>query len=428
MAITKLMHMKEHKGITKGSHLQHAIKYILNPKKTAGGLYVNSNCGYDVEEIYKSMLETKQQFGKEWGRQGYHFILSFLPGEATEEVAYRTAGEFVDRYLMDGYDYVYAVHNDKGHIHTHIIFNSVSYDGYKYHCGKDEWKEHIQPVTDALCREQGLSTILMKEGGKSKSYGEWLAEKEGKMTWRKAIRLDLDAAVRECGTYQELIAIMQQNGYEIRQGNSRKHGVYLSIRPPGSKKAFRTYTLGSEYQVSELKKRVNIEHHTKRITLPPRLKTFRIPSNIRLLTASVYQLNHFRRYYQARHFYNYRGLQYRKDIRQIEQLSRQCNYILKNGIQGPEVLEKRIEEVKYQERELYRYRKELEIRKKVGKDWEDLDGIVEVKLAESNARLQQLRSEKRLLGKIQEQDQEGIEPVFQKEKDTFRLVSIIDRR
>ena len=28
---------------------------------------------------------------------------------------------------MDGYDYVYAVHNDKGHIHAHIIFNSVSY-------------------------------------------------------------------------------------------------------------------------------------------------------------------------------------------------------------------------------------------------------------------------------------------------------------
>ena len=39
---------------------------------------------------------------------------------------------------------VYAVHNDKKHMHGHIVFNSVSFEtGMKHECKKGEWKQDV---------------------------------------------------------------------------------------------------------------------------------------------------------------------------------------------------------------------------------------------------------------------------------------------
>ena len=78
MAISKLMHMKETAG-NPSRHLKRAIEYIMNPEKTNDQKYVKVNQALHVDEInseqiYERMLYTKRIFGKEWGRQGYHFI------------------------------------------------------------------------------------------------------------------------------------------------------------------------------------------------------------------------------------------------------------------------------------------------------------------------------------------------------------------
>ena len=39
-----------------------------------------------------------------------------------------------------------------------------------------------------LCREYGLSVIENPQRGKSKHYGEWRAEQEGRPTWRGLIK------------------------------------------------------------------------------------------------------------------------------------------------------------------------------------------------------------------------------------------------
>lgn len=116
LAITKLMHMKEAVGVPH-RHLANAIQYILdeknNEEKTEHGLYVGGNAGYDSGEILKTFLDTKELFGKKNGRQGYHFVISFAPGEVTADEAYQITREFCEKYLGDSYDHVFAVHTDK---------------------------------------------------------------------------------------------------------------------------------------------------------------------------------------------------------------------------------------------------------------------------------------------------------------------------
>lgn len=100
------------------------IHYIMNPEKTESGLWTGSNCGNNEKEIYQTMIDTKSQFEKEWGRQGYHIVISFPPDEDVDEkTVYEFGKQFCQEYLKDNYEYCFAVHNDHEHLHCHIIFN-----------------------------------------------------------------------------------------------------------------------------------------------------------------------------------------------------------------------------------------------------------------------------------------------------------------
>lgn len=91
-------------------------------------------------------------------------IQSFKPGELTPDLALEIAKEFAQEYLLS-YEAVTAVHVDRRHIHTHIIFNSVNAGtGEKYHSSAQAYYGQIRAASDRLCREHGLSVIMTGQG------------------------------------------------------------------------------------------------------------------------------------------------------------------------------------------------------------------------------------------------------------------------
>ena len=75
----------------------------------------------------------KERWHKTGGVQGYHLVQSFAADEVTPELAHRIAQELADRVLGGRYEYVIGTHLNTGHIHSHIVWNSVSrIDGKKY--------------------------------------------------------------------------------------------------------------------------------------------------------------------------------------------------------------------------------------------------------------------------------------------------------
>lgn len=158
MAITKILHINEGKQHA-GRHLYTAIRYITVPEKCGDGRYIGAiNCLPDF--AYEQMRDTKELFGKTDKRQAYHIIISFEEGEITADKAYQFMGRFVDEYLKGEYEAIYAIHDNTDHIHGHLIFNSVSKaTGLKFRYKKGDWARFIQPVTNRLCEEYGLSTI-----------------------------------------------------------------------------------------------------------------------------------------------------------------------------------------------------------------------------------------------------------------------------
>ena len=55
-----------------GKHLSNSIRYIMNPKKTEDGKWIGGNAGVTSDEVYQMMMDTKMDWDKLEGRQGYH--------------------------------------------------------------------------------------------------------------------------------------------------------------------------------------------------------------------------------------------------------------------------------------------------------------------------------------------------------------------
>ena len=113
-----------------------------------------------------------------------------------------------------------AVHTDKRHIHSHVVFNSVSLKGEKYHLGRGDYYRKIRAVSDRLCRKHGLSVISVEEeASKSVSYAEWLRQSRGQPTFRSMLEADLRDAIEDAASLGDFFMLMEHKGYEIKYGN-----------------------------------------------------------------------------------------------------------------------------------------------------------------------------------------------------------------
>ncbi len=209
MAITKTLY--------RNGGLAQAIQYITNPDKTDQCVLVDHfNC--DPGFAYQQMMNTKRRFHKTDGRQCYHIIQSFKPDEISPELAHEIAKRFAAEHLQ-GYEAVIGTHVDKGHIHSHIVFNSVNADtGIKYHSTLQNYYQQIRGISDRLCRENGLSIILQGENTKSISYIEWLRQSKGQPTFRSMLEADLRDAITDANDLGHFFLLMEHKGYEIHHG------------------------------------------------------------------------------------------------------------------------------------------------------------------------------------------------------------------
>ena len=232
--------------------LQDALDYAANRDKTEQSCF-ESSYACTLETAFADMRQTKEQWHKPGGVQGYHLVQSFAAGEVTPELAHQIAKELADRVLGGQYEYVIGTHLNTGHIHSHIVWNSVSrIDGKKYHSNGKSYVTEIRAASDELCRKYKLSVIDTETSHHvAKPYAEWLAEKNGQPTWRTAIRQDVDDAIQQSLTWRQFLSVLERKGYEVRMG--RKYPV---LRPPGKERFVRFKTLGKRYTPEAIQTRI----------------------------------------------------------------------------------------------------------------------------------------------------------------------------
>jgi len=257
MAVTRLLRIKETKGSNRASHLKKNIFYICRDDKTANGLWIGGNAGRTPDVIYRTMVENKKFWCKEDGSQAFHYMLSFPPDCGIDEAtAFQVAEEFCNELLGENYYYVFAVHNDRAHMHVHITFDSVSKtDGLKFHSPKGDWEKRIQPITDRICEKYHLPALDYGEERRGRNYGEWKKskrmEKGEYYSWTDIIRDDIDEAIEHSEDYEIFLTYLREDGYTVT-----RDGKFLSLLPAGAGRAFRTGRLGNGYAKEEIIQRI----------------------------------------------------------------------------------------------------------------------------------------------------------------------------
>lgn len=244
MAITKVMHMKASGKARIDIHLEHAINYILQPKKLgdanlAGGI----NCLPDT--AYSQMKSTKQMFGKAGGRQGYHFVVSLKPGEGTPEIMYDVAMRFAEEAFGGEYEAVVAVHTDRNHLHAHIVINSVNMvTGYKFQYHEGDWKYKFQPITNKLCDEYGLHITPAEYSKEPKNMARPQWERE--QVFSKWIEQDARFCALNAESMEHFIFLLEKAGFEV------KLGKHIAVKVPGIKRFKRLDTISEDFSRENL--------------------------------------------------------------------------------------------------------------------------------------------------------------------------------
>ena len=372
--------------------LQDALDYAANRDKTEQSCF-ESSYACTLETAFADMRQTKERWHKSGGVQGYHLVQSFVAGEVSPELAHRIAKELADRVLGGRYEYVIGTHLNTGHIHSHIVWNSVScVDGKKYRSNYKSYVTEIRAVSDELCRKYKLSVIDTENSNHvAKPYAEWLAEKNGQPTWRTAIRQDVDDAIQQSLTWRQFLNALERKGYEVRMG--RKYPV---LRPPGKERFVRFKTLGKRYTPEAIQTRILYpQSYHPYVENPRTIKHGRLHSGKK----PCRKLTGLRALYY-RYLYELGALPrkprrpsyiVRQDAYKLDQRIRQMEFLSKHNIDTLEQLETHRKALQTEIGQLQTKRKQLPKTDDVQSQHESV-----------NTALKQLRQEERLCRKIAE--------------------------
>ena len=374
---------KTTKGKQGADSLEEAIGYALNREKKEEDVHEDS-IGCICSSAYEDMLATKRRFHKTGGVQGYHLIQSFAEGEVTPELAHAVGLELAERLLQGRYEVVVATHLNTGHYHNHLVFNSVSMtDGRKYHSNGKSYYEEVRRISDELCVKYGLS-VIVPSGEKGKSYAEWQAEKEGRPTWRTAIRMDIREAVAESFTWKQFISQMEKRGYEWKL--NRK---YIALRAPGMERYVRLKSLGKHYSENSIREWILWPKKQEWKKAEGQGQKRKLHGLQALYYSYLYQMGVLKKRPK------YPSSILRADIRRLDERIMQMDFLQKHGISTREELADYRKPLEEKVAELLRERQNL-YRKKPGCE----------RLQEISEELKPLRKEIRMCVRIERQSVE----------------------
>ena len=222
-----IIHFINSKTQTAGG-MKNVLAYVTRTEKTKfeDKQYVTTlNCNTAI--AYEEMIATKNTYHKNSGRMYYHLVQSFPKGDDTPpELAHRIAVEFAEK-AFGKYECVVATHIDREHIHSHFVFNSVSFeDGRKYHSNGNTVQE-LMDLSDEICMRYGVAVLNRQQQKKKEvlSDREYRSAVRGE-SWKFQLMNAVTEVMKQAKSKKQFVFMMKQLGYGVRWEDSRKYITY----------------------------------------------------------------------------------------------------------------------------------------------------------------------------------------------------------
>lgn len=229
------------KAVSSKAGIGQAIDYVSKDEKTEEKLLSGYNC--QPETAQEEMQLTKEAWQKTDGRTYKHFVQSFHKDEPiTPELAHKIANEFVEKCpQFQGFEVLIATHQDREHVHTHFIVNSVSFeDGHKFRYSKHELQQ-MKNLSDEIIKSHGLKVVekgKTYEGADREQTSTYTKEayqqqKKAESGEVKSYIQDIAKAVLEekekATSKEEFIANLQSRGIGVDWQESHKYITFIDL-------------------------------------------------------------------------------------------------------------------------------------------------------------------------------------------------------
>lgn len=251
-----------------------AILKAINSKSTGKGSskgledYLNkenalkTGIDCDCDNWSSDFRLTKAVFDNLEGRQYKHFTQAFEKESGLSEAQIHKAG--IDLVKMckqfDGFQAVVITHNDKEHLHNHIVINSVNSEtGKKFRMSNSELKILKKNMDNYLKQEFNLEPTKEKEGivktQNTKTYQAIKRSLEGNYeSFTLNLAKDIKKSLDESTTQEELKATLEKK--DIKMDISESHNTIMFVdknkKKVSSKKLNQIF--GVEFDKESLKK------------------------------------------------------------------------------------------------------------------------------------------------------------------------------
>jgi hypothetical protein len=228
------------KRLSSKASVKNIINYVLSKEKTNERIISGKDCS--PSNATEEMNATKNLYEKTQGITYHHIIQSLKPGEVTPEKAHQIGTELAEKQFKN-HEVLIATHEDKEHIHNHLIINSVSFkDGHKLITDKTSLGE-IKLENDRICLREHLSVIEKPYAKNRYSMAEYRLAEKGLPIWKEQLRSAIDEAKQHSKNLVEVKGYLKEN-FNIEMKIQNKNLSYLH---PDKQKYCRGDKLGGAY-------------------------------------------------------------------------------------------------------------------------------------------------------------------------------------
>lgn len=230
------------KAVSSRAGIKTILNYVMKEEKTEQKLLSCLNCTPDM--VQEQMEFTKRLWGKNGGRTYKHFVQSFAPEENIDPVqAHQIACQLAaSRPEWQDFEVLIATHEDKKHIHTHFVVNSVScVDGHKIQQSKAELQA-MKDDSDRLCMQHGLHITEKgktfdghnREETAAFSKDTYQMLKKAEQGEVKSYVQDIALAILDCReqatSRTDFVQRMNERGYGVDWQDSHKYITFTDLK------------------------------------------------------------------------------------------------------------------------------------------------------------------------------------------------------
>lgn len=301
----------KHTFKTQMEHLSFLLsEYVVRKEKVKSRCFCGINCDDNPESAYDDFVATKIEFNKynpedENSREFKHYSISFDPEESKKlgaETINKICKEIVERVPeFKNFQVSIATHEDKDHIHSHIIINSVNMlDGHKIQLPKD-FLTKFQYICNEYTNEYGLNTHTLpnelKLGDKNTSYNkiDYSAHLKGKTSKTEQFAKRIEKIIKNTQNRYDLFKAMKQNNLTMKWYDDKNYNEKLNI----GKITIIDNETGEKHRLERLYKTYNIDimnnidlvNHFKMVDKINKIKNETLIKNIKINKNDLMKIN-----------------------------------------------------------------------------------------------------------------------------------------